>query len=70
MDISIPSHNFLIVDMVVLLFLPFIILLNVDCVIPLIIASLFIVISFCLHSSIILNLTASHINIKFTSKLL
>jgi hypothetical protein len=45
MDMFKPSHIFFIVETVTLLFLPLTILFNVDCVIPLIIASLFIVIS-------------------------
>lgn len=47
------------VEIVVLLFLPPIMLLRVDCVIPLIIANLLIVILFFAQSSIIRNRVAS-----------
>ena len=60
-DISIPSHIFLIVETVVLLFLPLIILFSVDCVIPDIIANLFKVIFLSLQSCSILIMQASPI---------
>ena len=63
-DISKPSHSFFNVETVTLLFLPLTILLRVDCVTPDMIASLLIVISLELHSSIILNLQASPIFIN------
>ena len=55
------AYLFLIVEIVVLLFRPLVILFSVDCVTPLIVANLLIVISFDLHNSIILNRTASPI---------
>lgn len=67
MLISSPSQIFLIVEIVVLLFLPEIILFKVDCVIPHIVASLLMVIPLTLHNSKILNFTAKPILNKITS---
>ena len=53
-----PSHSFWIVETVVLLFLPPIMLLRVDCVTPLIVASLLTVIFRSLHNSTIRSFTA------------
>ncbi len=54
-----PSQIFLMVEMVVLLFLPLVMLLKVDWVIPLMVASLLIVMDFSLQSSKIRSFTAS-----------
>lgn len=64
-----PSHIFLMVEMVVLLFLPLVILCKVDWVTPEIVASLLIVILLDRHNSCILLFTASPIVIKITSLL-
>ena len=56
-----PSQSFLIVEIVVLLFLPLIRLLTVDCVTPLMMQSLLMEISLSEQSSSILFLVASPI---------
>ena len=56
-----PSHSFFIVDTVALLFRPLTILLSVDWVTPLMVASLFMVMLCSVHSSSILFLVASPI---------
>ncbi len=56
-----PSQIFLMVDTVALLLRPLTILFSVDWVTPLMVASLFIVMLFSLHSSIILFFVASPI---------
>ena len=61
MEMSRPSHIFLIVDTVALLFLPLVMLLRVDCVMPQIVESLFTVIFRSSQSVKILCRTASPI---------
>ena len=56
---SSPSQIFLMVEIVALLLRPLMMLLSVDWVTPLIVASLFMVILFSLHNSIILFFVAS-----------
>ena len=63
--ISRPSQSFLTVETVVLRFRPLIILFTVDCVTPLMVHRLFIVICRSLHSSNILLLTASPISNRY-----
>ena len=60
-DISKPSHIFLIVEIVVLLLRPQVILLRVDCVIPHSVDNLLMVIFLSLHNSSIRSFTASPI---------
>ena len=61
MEISKPSHNFLMVEIVVLWLRPLTMLFSVDCVTPLIVLSLFTVIPLAWHNPVILSLTASPI---------
>ena len=68
-EISRPSQTFLMVETVVLLFLPFTMLFKVDCVTPQMVPSLFTVIFRSLQSSKILSFTAVPISIFITNSI-